>query len=73
MEVEDSGVVCDDSGMIGGLVGGVSGLWGISGETGGFCCCCSSGISEASAAGTGFMGGLFNGWFYCSKPLLMSN
>ena len=61
--MEDSGAVCDDSGMVGGLVGRVGGLWGISGETGGFCCCCSSGISGTSAAGAGFMGGLFNGWF----------
>ena len=71
--MEDSGAVCDDSGMLGGLVGRVGGLWGISGETRGFCCCCSSEISGTSVAGAGFMGGLFNGRFCCSKPLLMSN
>jgi hypothetical protein len=74
--VEDSGAVCDDSSMVGGLtglVGRVGGLWGISGETGGFFYYCSSGISGTSTAGAGFMGGLFNGRFCCSKPLLMSN
>ena len=69
--MEDSSAVCDDSGMVGGLIGHVGGLWGISGETGGFCCCYSSRISGTSAAGAGFMGG--TGRFYCSKPLLMSN
>jgi hypothetical protein len=39
--VEDSGVVCGGSGMVGGLVGCVGGLLGISGESEGFCGCCS--------------------------------
>ena len=48
--MEDSGAVCDDSGMVGGLtglVGSVGGIWGTSGTSGGFCCCCSWGISVA--------------------------
>ena len=74
--MEDAGAVCDDSGMIGeltGLFGSVGGIWGTSGETGGFCCCCSSGISGTSAAGAGFMGGLFNGRFCWENPMWMSN
>ena len=71
--VEDSGVVCGGSGMVGGLVGCVGGLLGISGESEGFCGCCSSGISGTSAAGAGFMGGLFNGRLCWAKPLWMSN
>jgi len=43
--------------MVGGLVGRVGELWGILGESGGVCCCCSLGISGFSAAGAGFMGG----------------
>ena len=55
--MEDSGAVCEDSDMVWGLVGRLGGLWGISGESGGFCCCCSSGISGTSVADAGFMGG----------------
>jgi hypothetical protein len=72
-EVEDSSAVCDDSSMVGGLVCHVGGLLGISGETGGFFYCYSSEILGTSTAGAGFMGGLFNGRFCCSKPLLISN
>ena len=74
--VEDSAIIGDDSVMIGGLtgvVGSIGRVGSTSGASGGFCCCCSSEISGTSAAGAGFMGGLFNGRFCCSKPLLMSN
>ena len=71
--MEDSGVVCGCSGMVGGLVGYVGGLWGTSGRSRGFCGCCSLGISGTLAAGSRFMGGLFNGRFCWEKPLLMSN
>ena len=55
--MEDSAIVGDDSVMVGGLtglVGYVSRVWGTSGASGGFCCCCSWGIS---VAGAGFMSG----------------
>jgi hypothetical protein len=68
--VDNSGKVCGGFGMVGGLVGSVARLLGTSGEPRGFCGCCSSGIS---AAGSGFMGGSFNGRFYWAKTLWMSN
>jgi hypothetical protein len=57
-EVEDSAIVGDDDSVKvrgrAGLVGFVVRVWGNSGAFGGFCCCCSWGIS---AAGAGFMSG----------------
>ena len=55
--MEDSAIIRDDSVMVGewaGLVGSEVRVWGNSGTSGGFCCCCSWGIS---AAGAGFMSG----------------
>ena len=43
--MDDFGAVCDDFGMVGGLVGCVVRLLGTSGESGGFYGCCSWGIS----------------------------
>ena len=48
--VDDSGRVCGGLGGVGemtGLVGSVGGIWGSSRMSGGFCCCCSWGISAA--------------------------
>jgi hypothetical protein len=48
--VDESGRVCGGLGGVGvmaGLVGSVGGILGISGTSGGFCCCCSWGISTA--------------------------
>ena len=52
--MEDSGAMCEDSGMVGGLIGCVGGLWGVSREIGGFCCCCSSRIAGTSTTGARF-------------------
>ena len=60
-KVEDSGAVCEDSsygkgtGWAGWFVWAE--LWGISGESGGFCCCFSLGNFRTLAAGAGFMSG----------------
>ena len=59
--MDDSGTVC--GGMVGGLVGFMGGLLGTSGESGGFCGCCSWEFLGISAAAWGFMGGLFSGRF----------
>ena len=56
--MEDSAIVGDDDSVMvrgrAGLVGFVVRVWGNSGTFGGFCCCCSWGIS---ATGAGFMSG----------------
>ena len=55
--MEDSAIIGDDSVKVGGragLVGSEVRVRGNSGTSGGFCCCCSWGIS---VAGAGFMSG----------------
>jgi hypothetical protein len=55
--VEDSGAVCEDFGMVGGLIGCVGKLWGISGNLVGFAVAARWEFQGLSAAGAGFMGG----------------
>ena len=46
-----------------GLIGSVGGLLSTSGESGGFCGCCSWGFSGIPTALLEFIGGLFSGGF----------
>ena len=56
-----------------GLIGSVGWLLGTSGESRGFCGCCSWRFSGISVALWGFIGWLFNVGFCWEKPLLMSS